>query len=67
MAQKWYIQFHDRTVGPITPRQLHTLARIGELTPRHQVSLDKSHWFVASKVLGLFADRRQHRRNAPGG
>jgi predicted Ser/Thr protein kinase len=64
MAQKWYIQFDDRTVGPITSRKLQKLALDGELTSGHQVSLDNENWFRASKVLGLFPEGSNRRQGA---
>src|SRR4051794_39763136 len=65
MGQKWYIQFHDRTEGPLTARQLQKLAIAGELTPDHLVSLDNARWFRAIKVLGLFPEgpRREQRES----
>ncbi len=68
MAQKWYIQFPDRTVGPITARKLQKLALDGELTSNQMVSLDNEQWFRASKVLGLFSegpDRGRRGGDAP--
>ena len=58
MGQTWYIQSDERTVGPLSGRQLHAIARSGELTPDSQISLDGRSWFRAAKVLGLFSEPR---------
>lgn len=51
----WYVQNEDLTEnGPLRPRELLRLVRMGEVTPETMIRKNDSAWFEATKVGGLF-------------
>ncbi len=67
MAQEWYCRIAGKQYGPMSPKQLKSLAASGKLKPDDGVrrEADKQ-WAAASKVKGLFsADAAEQKTSTP--
>lgn len=53
MAKQWYVRLGGDVFGPLSSSQIERAAGIGHITPETPVSLDREHWYSASKVKGL--------------
>ena len=50
----WYYLEMDKTVGPLTNKELLDKVRNGDIQPETQVRKDDAKWVAAYKVNGLF-------------
>jgi len=54
MESEWYLKVADKEVGPLTPRQLKSMADRDQISPYDPVRLGiDGHWVPASSVRGL--------------
>src|SRR5262245_212360 len=54
MPGEWYLMLEGTVKGPLSARQLRSMARAGELRSSDRVSRDGGHWLEASRIKGLF-------------
>lgn len=54
MANELFTRYRGRIQGPFTPEQLQILARRGQFTRTHEVSMDGTSWSRASNYPELF-------------
>ena len=54
MATKWYFSYMGKTIGPLGASELIERVRLGEVTESTLLKKDKSKWFPARQVNGLF-------------
>lgn len=67
MSTKWYFSYMGKTVGPLEPTELVERVRLGEITESTLLKKNKSKWFPARQVNGLFETAFQDmKKDMPG-
>jgi len=53
-GERFYVRLRDRTTGPFDLTVLQRMARQGQLSRLHQLSIDQQSWKPAASIEGLF-------------
>jgi hypothetical protein len=65
--QLWYVKVHNQETGPLSPRQLKSLADSGQITTNTEVRLGTDgNWMKCCRVKGLFNEEPMPPSDASG-
>lgn len=57
-TEKWYLRYHDETLGPFPTVQIARYLLLQRLKPQDKISRDREHWYNIKDVAEVWPDKR---------
>lgn len=57
-AEKWYLRYHDETLGPFPSVQIARYLLLKRVKADDKISRDKEHWYNIKEVAEVWPDKR---------